>query len=153
MRNVQLKLNLTENICMYHFQHQQWLLGPHLQLCNVSFPFCTPFYFIIFFYPFNRLRTLRLCKGLVIFCSFYCTPALVFFLFLISPFPFRFSLLLAVRLAGFLFSSTVPQVLDLFSLLIIKVTLFLAFFTTHHLSPSFRCYFCCCTICLILWLL
>ena len=74
------------------FQHQQWLLGPHLQLCNVSFPFCTPFYFIIFFYPFNRLRTLRLCKGLVIFCSFHCTPALVFFLFLISPFPFRFSL-------------------------------------------------------------
>ena len=121
------------------FQHWQWLSGPHLQLCNVLFPFYTPFYFIIFFYPFKRLRTLRLCKG------FLFLPYLAL--------SFCFPPLLAVRSAGFLFSSTVSQVLDLFSLLIIKVTIFLAFFTTHHLSPSFRCDLHCCTIRLILWLL
>ena len=64
--------------------------------------------FYSFIVPFNRIVTLRLCQGLAIFfCSFYCTPALVlrprFLLSLLSPFPFRFSLLFAVRSAGFLF--------------------------------------------------
>ena len=71
--------------------------------------FCIQFYFVLFFYrSFHQdSNPTAVSRFGNFFCSFYCTPALVlrprFLLSLLSPFPFRFSLLFVVRSAGFLF--------------------------------------------------
>ena len=73
--------------------------------------FLSILYCSIFYRSFQQVRNRTAVSrfGKIFFCSFYCTPALVprprFLLFLLSPFPFRFSLLFTVRSAGFLFSS------------------------------------------------
>ena len=75
--------------------------------------FCIQFYFVLFFYrSFHQVSNPTAVSRFGNFFVPFTVPppsfsALVlrprFLLFLLSPFPFRFSLLFAVRSAGFLF--------------------------------------------------